>query len=469
MDQLDLFGLMPEDEAKQYEKKKPVAVTASTIQHDKEKAASASGSKPVASTVSSAKTVGSSKVSDKSPEYLNYMKIFCWSAHYFLIKDRSLTLGQIRREMHKRFPELSKERAEMTYEPPKLPKKKAEEKQETAQSKPEDETTEGTTPEDEIATDPCECSDEAGIEQDDNSAESSGSVESEEDKESTQSSEEAEKEQPFVPPLEDPLISGMEDFEEIEPHMLQTVIKALGPHGLIMPVVKGGKKGATPSWVRTFSCWEDLLKRPAVCNHLQGQDGLYEVRISKVGIFTIRLNPEGNPDGEDVKEGVKLFVPAIPTDLLFAVRDFFCTLAEGANPVEALARIYWDGQRYFAHVPHQEVEKEEVNPTNHPDDMALETRFTKVFELHSHNVMDAFFSSDDNIDETYSTGIFGVWGNLDRVKEKTISFDCRIACGGRFCRISPLAIVSGNSFAPRHLPTDFELQEWQEKVIRVGG
>jgi len=464
MDQLDLFGLLPTEEAEQYkkEKPKPIGLTAGAVQHAKEKNASTQVTTGMAAT--NVKPGQAKTVSDKSPEYLNYMKIFCFSAHYILIKNRTLTLQEIRKEMAKRFPELSKERTMMSYIPPKLPKAKKKAKGETEVT-PLEEEEKTTVPESQEVMDDADDTQEE---------EEDPALNEKDSKDNDDTVEDGVVVHVSIPELEDPLISSLDDLEEIEHHLLQAVIKALGPHGMVLADVFGGKKGAVAahkdmSWVRTHSSWQALLNRPSISNLLQGKDGLYEVRISKVGIFAIKLNDEAYPNAEQVQEGVKLFMPKIPADLIRVVRDFFIKLAIGPSPVEALARIYWDGQRYFAHVPYQVVTIDEVFPTNHSEDLLIEAKYTKVLEMHSHNTWDAFFSEADDIDETVSTGIFGVWGNLDKLDEKGQSFDCRIACGGNLHRINPFDIVGNDSYAPRHLPTDAEKKTWHMRIERSGG
>ncbi len=128
-EQIDLFGIMPDGEGEALKRqtlKKPnltSVVTSTEARHAHEKGASG-GVKPPAVSATKPSSASASKDIEKRPEYLRYKKVFCYAGQQIPIEDPALTLEQIRKQFEKVFPELSKERTEMVYQSPQIPKAK---------------------------------------------------------------------------------------------------------------------------------------------------------------------------------------------------------------------------------------------------------------------------------------------------------------------------------------------------------
>ena len=111
---------------------------------------------------------------------------------------------------------------------------------------------------------------------------------------------------------------------------------------------------------------------------------------------------------------------------------------------EALAQIYWDRQekKFTVFVPEQIADHTHVEAVcldqNHPD----ESRYLYYADIHSHNLMDAFFSAMDDRDEK-ATGLYFVVGNLNHFFP---SVRARISNGGRYLEIPVDTVVE----APEH-------------------
>lgn len=108
---------------------------------------------------------------------------------------------------------------------------------------------------------------------------------------------------------------------------------------------------------------------------------------------------------------------------------------------EALALIYWDKvkQEFFAYVPKQTVCKVEIEANLHDCPYDDAERYICYADIHSHNSMDAFFSSKDDSDER-STGLYFVLGKLDQFYP---DIKARIFCGDTFAPIDPDTVIEG--------------------------
>lgn len=476
-DQYDIFGLMAPEEAQVFEIKPKVIVgtTASEAQHAREKKGlpgefkdgweEATGAEKKILPVSnipnySAKAKPKADDVDKTAEYLSYKKIVCYAGQQIIIDDPSLNLEAIRKMLVKvfMFPEFtSKERVEFFYTGPVLPKKKAIKAESTTGDQPslgfeasveELDVVPSEEVEDACDVKCCDVSDEDSDSDDLENEELDGEVKDESDEtvEATKKS-------------------------KVKFELLPSVVDGVERFGMIVPILKGAKKGAvieSGNLERTFLKWDDLVARPTLRNLLVGCDGLYEVRITPVGIFKVRITNEQTIGAEIVSEGVDLLLPLIPADLFLAIRDFFARFALLDESLEALARIYHDGQKYFVHIPHQVVTHDSVDVLDYREDLEVAARNTLVMELHSHNVMGAYFSDIDNRDEV-ATGLYCVWGDLDQLAENKASLAFRFSCGGRYRKLNIMDYVKSGLSVPRHLPDVQEMDQWMSKVYVEGG
>lgn len=467
MEQYDIFGLMPPEEAEEF-KLKPklqLGTTLSEVQHAKEKkglpgeykegweeATGDEKSSKIPASIKSANSKSSiNKNVDKTPEYLSYKKYFCYAGHQVLIEDPTLSLEGIRKRMVKMFPELSKERTEMTYTPPAIPKKAKGKKSDKGTAELESFGFEGTTSED-VAETTSETENTDAIETTLDTGDPDESKDQEENNESKDIKSTVE----------------LSEKSETKIELLPSVIDGVELFGMVVPILKGARKGAIreEDMTRIYSDWNDLIERPTVRNLFLAHDGLYEVRITQVGIFKVRLM-EGVTDlAAEINEGVDLLLPLIPQDLFLAIRDFFVRFALLGEPLEVLARIYYDGSKYFAHVPHQKVSWDRVSVLDHPEDLKVAAQNTLVMELHSHNVMSGVFSEIDDRDEL-ATGIYWVLGNLDRLEEKKGTISGRYSCAGHYRPLNIGDYLKRES-TPRQLPSKQEIEQWIARVHPVG-
>ena len=103
--------------------------------------------------------------------------------------------------------------------------------------------------------------------------------------------------------------------------------------------------------------------------------------------------------------------------------------------------IYWDKwkEEYLAYVPQQNVSKAGIHASLQENPYDDESRYIHYADIHSHNSMEAFFSSIDDADER-GTGIYMVLGHLDHFYPEIAA---RICCGGSFVGIDPGTVVEG--------------------------
>lgn len=141
-------------------------------------------------------------------------------------------------------------------------------------------------------------------------------------------------------------------------------------------------------------------------------EGLYEVRINTIGIFSTmieRFEYDGTPE---YGEGVGMLLPKIDTSLLMQVIGSFKEVFRLYGTVEAAAEIYWSikDQHYYVYYPKQvvtdiEIDTEVDNKREHDDVLVL--------ELHSHHAMRADFSNKDDLNER-ATKFYAVVGRIEK-------------------------------------------------------
>lgn len=188
-------------------------------------------------------------------------------------------------------------------------------------------------------------------------------------------------------------------------------------------------------------------------NYLFKSDGVWEIRKSKIGVFTVHrfIGPiSGFPEDHNLEEGFELALPKIPRRYLDQIISFFRKLTE-EHDFEAYVQIFWDPKKeqYFLHCPEQEVSKGRVEYK--PSDLIVKNIL--VCEIHSHNSMPAFFSPTDDKDEKKrGDRFFGVIGKLDTLSpQMKLSF---IVGGGKRVFIEVEDLFEGESFP----------EEWLEKI-----
>ena len=147
-------------------------------------------------------------------------------------------------------------------------------------------------------------------------------------------------------------------------------------------------------------------------------------------------------DFQAVAAGFTPALPLIPLSLMCQIIAFFRSfMAEHGQEYEALVLIYWDKwkEEYLAYVPKQNVSKAGIHASLQENPYDDESRYIHYADIHSHNSMEAFFSSIDDADER-GTGIYMVLGHLDHFYPEITA---RICCGGSFVNIDPGTVVEG--------------------------
>lgn len=145
---------------------------------------------------------------------------------------------------------------------------------------------------------------------------------------------------------------------------------------------------------------------------LKTREGVYEVRVNRIGVFSTLI--ERFPfDGEpEYREGVELFLSKIDVALLMQVIGFFREVCKRYGPLEAAAQIFWstEGKKYYVYCPSQVVKRTGI--TLAWDNERCE-KDVLVLEIHSHHIMRAFFSAEDDEFEK-ATRFYAVVGKIDR-------------------------------------------------------
>lgn len=174
---------------------------------------------------------------------------------------------------------------------------------------------------------------------------------------------------------------------------------------------------------------------------IPGNDGhIYEMHKTEQGEF---IAPKHKIiDFQAVAAGFTPALPLIPLSLMRQIIAFFRSfMAEHGQEYEALVLIYWDKwkEEYLAYVPKQNVSKAGIHASLQENPYDDESRYIHYADIHSHNSMEAFFSSIDDADER-GTGIYMVLGHLDHFYPEIAA---RICCGGSFVDIDPGTVVEG--------------------------
>lgn len=200
-----------------------------------------------------------------------------------------------------------------------------------------------------------------------------------------------------------------------------------------------------------FRSIKELAQNIRPINILMGRDGLYEIRKTELGTFSVKTNYVYDLD--EVDEGFCPSLPKIPFKVLAQVLAFFKKHAAKDEPSEVMAEIYWDREKkeYFAWVPEQIVTSTEINSKV---DREMSDRHLLVVECHSHNNMPAKFSQTDDENQR-ATGLYLVVGRLDKYFP---DLKLRMSCGGKYLEI-PVETIFEPPFV--HYP-----QEWDKKIIQ---
>jgi PRTRC genetic system protein A len=169
--------------------------------------------------------------------------------------------------------------------------------------------------------------------------------------------------------------------------------------------------------------WKDA-KLDKIHNHIFQGDGDYLVVNNKIANFIVKMNEAKRPGLPEEFNGhkIQLKVPRIPKKIYYQIIGFFRDIAKTMGNSEAFIQVYYDkiNKEYVCHVPEQTVSGASVSydATANLNEVDRD-RYISVFEIHSHNTMNAFWSGTDNADEK-ETKFYGVFGKIndDQIDER---------------------------------------------------
>lgn len=214
--------------------------------------------------------------------------------------------------------------------------------------------------------------------------------------------------------------------------------KDKNPDCLVKPRVTAQSKGIA-SYKGVFTSLEEArASDKAICLIPAGDGRVYELRKTELGEF---IAPKDSViDLASVWAGFTPALPLVPMDLLAQIISFFRCCMTGSREFEALAHIYWDRQeeKFVAHIPKQWVTKAHID-ADLSQDALPEDRYLHYIDIHSHNSMEAKFSSVDDEDER-ATRIYIVVGRLN---EFFPDIKVRMSCGGTYIVVNPSHVLEG--------------------------
>ncbi|UOE58132.1 hypothetical protein [Cytobacillus oceanisediminis] len=217
----------------------------------------------------------------------------------------------------------------------------------------------------------------------------------------------------------------------------------------------------------------DRLKK---ITYVTASNGLFRVEKTPVAIFKVKVHPfeKEIPGLLPMEEGPELLIPKIPFKFLQQALSWYIDVYD-QDGTEASLLFFWnkenkaipqhysdnseikgllaDGQ-LIVYVPRQ-VNQKGLSEF-HMDPMVdyLRKNFALLCETHSHNTMNAFFSSTDDSNEN-ATQFYGVWG---KVKDERPQFAFRYVSGDAKVQISPDVLFDWPTVTTTHsidLESDF--------------
>lgn len=189
--------------------------------------------------------------------------------------------------------------------------------------------------------------------------------------------------------------------------------------------------------------------------YLIGKDGLYKVGNGKFGLFARRVEKFNN--SLNVREGFKMNLPKIPYSIYRTIINFFKEI-EKKYSAEVMVEIWWDKTKkeYFVHCPEQTITEMSVDYKKSKE-LSLNNNYILVMDIHSHNLMPAFFSTIDDKDEK-ETRFYGVIGALHRSKPE---YEFRMGVRGQFKTVELFELFDKNITS---IKKDTFPKEWLDQI-----
>lgn len=203
----------------------------------------------------------------------------------------------------------------------------------------------------------------------------------------------------------------------------------------VKPRVTAQSKGAESAYKGVYTTLDKAENSGKAISLVPARDGkVYEIRNTEIGKFITPTS--GDLMLSEVKPGFTSGLPLIPSDLMIKIFAFFRHFVSENCENEALLNIYWDKEekQFVAYAPEQTTTK--VSVDTKIDERFNTDRYIHYMDIHSHNTMNAFFSSIDDKDEK-ATRLYSVIGRLDKHNPQIRT---RISNGGKFLNIDPAQI-----------------------------
>lgn len=248
-------------------------------------------------------------------------------------------------------------------------------------------------------------------------------------------------------------IGKMKSDIEASKEFLDSLKKAKdkNPVCKVKPRVTAQSKGTAAEYKGVFATLEEAEEAGKVISIVPSRDGrVYEIRDTEMGRFV--TTAAGCDMLSEVRAGFTPALPRIPLKLTMQVFAFFRHYISNDSESEALLNIYWDKekQEFIADAPEQVVT--EVSVEGRISEKYVCDRYIHYMDIHSHNRMDAFFSTIDDHDER-ATRLYTVVGRMD---SPVPEIRTRISNGGKFLDIAPAEVFE--------LMEEPYPDEWEEHV-----
>lgn len=217
----------------------------------------------------------------------------------------------------------------------------------------------------------------------------------------------------------------------------------------IFPSLKSCSKGVD-TYENREECLEAAKQNPVYFLGNYMENGT-EVRYEKTPVSVVEASEDGTVGRFQWK------LPKIPKQILSAIKDLFAWISNDYE-VEALVQIRFDPYEaeYSVRIPDQIARKTTVET----DDMPMSTpQMYYVMDIHSHNIMPAFFSRVDDRDEK-ANRVYGVMGSFN--EEPEMKF--RAATGGKYVVISPSDVFEEEEDGEEYVVAQALYDEWRCNV-----
>ena len=226
-----------------------------------------------------------------------------------------------------------------------------------------------------------------------------------------------------------------------------------GKRKLVIPILKGSRKGAGIETVISREREEELLGLPAC---------VYEKEISGVTYrvenlpYLYAMLPKGG--GGMGTQHYKL--PKIPAIYFIQAQEFFRSVSERFD-AEAMLQLFWDNEekRYFLYCPRQAVRHASLSIIRNWE---LERESWLVMDMHSHGTIGCSFSAVDDEDEK-GTRYYGVfYGYKDKSMPKC---EFRVGCGGYFLNVGLRDLFEDGDVGE----CEFDFSGWMDQIECIKG